>query len=222
MTESNALSKKMENEVLENHERYMARKALYREYGYDAEGERDFVIKKAHPISGAILEAGTGKGYFTLALAQKGFNFTSFDISEAEQKYARLNLIYHGCEQQVRFDIADAESLAYEDRCFDIIFTINMVHHLSCARKVFDELIRVLTPSGKLVVSDLNRQGLAIMDKIHAHDGGQHHVGAGTLSDVGKMLVERGFEVKLHSGVSQDTLIAKTCRGCIIPGHTTN
>jgi ubiquinone/menaquinone biosynthesis C-methylase UbiE len=199
----------VENEVLENYERYMARKALYREYGYDVEEERAFIIEKAHPISGAILEAGTGKGYFTLALAQKGFNFTSFDISEAEQKYARLNLIYQDREQQVRFDVADAESLAYEDCCFDVIFAVNLVHHLSCTRKVFDELIRVLTPSGKLVVSDLNRQGLVIMDKIHGLDRGQHHVGADTLSDVGEMLVERGFEVKLHAGVNQDTLIAR-------------
>jgi len=198
----------MENEVLENHERYMARKALYREYGYDVEGERAFVIEKAQPISGAILEAGTGKGYFTLALAQRGFNLTSFDISETEQKYARLNLMYYGLEQQVCFDIADAESLAYEDRCFDVVFSVLLVHHLACIRKVFDELIRVLAPSGKLVVSDLNPQGLAIMDKIHGLDGSRHHVGEGMLSDVATMLVECGFDVKRHAGVNQDMLIA--------------
>lgn len=202
----------MENEILENHARYLARKELHRKYGYDVDGERAFVIEKAYPISGAILEAGTGKGHFTLALAQKGFTFISFDISEAEQKYARLNLMYYGHEQQVRLDIADAEALPYQDHCFDVIFTVNLVHHLSCARKVFDELIRVLASYGKLVISDLNKQGLVIMDKIHALDGDRHHVGADTLSGVGKYLAEKEFEVKLYAGINQDTIIASRRR----------
>lgn len=99
----------MGHEILDNHYRYLERKALHQKFGYDVEKERAFIIEKARPISGKILEAGTGKGYFTLALVQEGFCFTSFDISEVEQKYARLNLMYYGLEQQVHFDIADAE-----------------------------------------------------------------------------------------------------------------
>lgn len=67
------------------------------------------MIEKAQPLSGRILEAGSGKGHFTLALAQEGFHFTSFDISETEQAFARLNLQYHSFEQQVSLDIADGE-----------------------------------------------------------------------------------------------------------------
>lgn len=196
------------SEVLANHEHYVERKALYRGFGYDIEQERAVIIEKARPISGRILEAGTGKGYFTLALAQEDVHFTSFDISEAEQRYALLNLMYYGLEQRVHFEIADAECLAYEAGSFDVIFTVNMVHHLSSARNVCDELIRVLSPSGKMVLSDLNLSGLVIMDKIHALEGRRHEVSATTLSDWRGLLIERGFKVEQHQGVNQDMLIA--------------
>jgi 2-polyprenyl-3-methyl-5-hydroxy-6-metoxy-1,4-benzoquinol methylase len=197
-----------ENELIENHHRFSERVALYRKYGYDIEKERSFIIEKALPISGKILEAGTGKGYFTLAFARGGFYFTSFDISAAEQKYAKLNLTYHGLEQQVHFDVADAECLPYEGVFFDVIFAVNMIHHLSSVRKLCDELVRVFSPFGKIVISDLNIQGLAIMDKVHALDGRQHEVSAGTLNEVNVILIECGFKLEEHHSTTQDMLVA--------------
>lgn len=197
----------MENELIENHHRFLERIALYNKFGYDIEKERSSIVEMARPISGTILEAGTGKGYFALALAQKGFNFTSFDISDTEQKYARLNLMYYGLEQQVHFDVADAESLPYTDNFFHIIFAVNMIHHLSSVGKVINELIRVLSPSGKIVLSDFNTRGFAILDKIHALEGKKHKVCSGTLSEV-KAIIKHGFKLEEYHGATQDVLIA--------------
>lgn len=196
------------SEVLANHERYVERKALYSKFGYDMEQEMALIIEKARPISGKILEAGTGKGHFALALAKEGFEFTSFDISEVQQKCALLNLMYYGLEQKVCFDIANAESLGYGQDYYDVIFSVNMIHHLSHARTVCDEFIRVLTSSGKIVISDFNVHGLAIMDQVHAMDGREHEVGPDTLADMKKMLIARGFEVEQHWGVNIDIIVA--------------
>jgi SAM-dependent methyltransferase len=200
----------MENAVIENHQQYLERRALYREYGYDIYEERAFIIEKACPISGKILEAGTGKGHFTLALALEGFHFTSFDVSEAEQKYARLNLKYYGLEQQVQFQIANAESLCYEDDCFDVIFAVNMVHHLSSVPRFCDEIVRVLAHSEKLVLSDFNAHGLDQIDKIHALEGRRHEVGEATLNEIEQLLIKRDFKTQWYRNNCQDTLIA--CR----------
>lgn len=200
----------MENELIENHQRYLERIALYRKYGYDVEGERSFIIEKACPFSGNILEAGTGKGYFSLALARLGFHFTSFDISAAEQWYAGLNLTYYGLAGYVRFDVADLECLPYPDASFDVIFAVNIVHHLSPVRAACAELVRILSPSGKIVLSDFNTQGFAIVDKIHALEGRQHEVGTGTLIETKAILKEYGFMVDEHQGANQDVLVA--CR----------
>lgn len=196
-------------EIIENHKHFLERVALYKEYGYNIEKERFFIIEKARPVSGAILEAGTGKGYFTLALAWEGFTFTSFDISDEEQKYARLKLTYHGLEGRVRFDIADAECLPYNDRSFNVIFAVNMIHHLSSVRNVFDEFIRILSPHGKIILSDLNDRGVALLDEIHALDGRKHEL-AGTIDEDRAKLTERGFMMKEYSSEMQYVIVASS------------
>jgi 2-polyprenyl-3-methyl-5-hydroxy-6-metoxy-1,4-benzoquinol methylase len=199
----------MENEVIENHQRYLKRVELYSKFGYDIEKERSFIIEKAQPFAGNILEAGTGKGYFTLALALAGYNFFSFDISAEEQRYALLNLKYYELQKQVSFVIANVEYIPCDDVFFDVIFAVNMIHHLSSVRKTCSELIRILSPKGKIILSDFNANGLAILDKIHALDGRKHEVNSGTMTDAKDALIERGLNVEECNNQIQDVLIAK-------------
>jgi len=197
-----------ENELIENHQRYLERVALYGEFGYDIEKERSFIIEKARPFSGNILEAGTGKGYFTLALAEAGFNFFSFDISAAEQRYALLNLMYYGLQQQVTFSLADVENIPCDDGFFDVIFAVNMIHHLSSVRTACNEFIRILSPSGKIIISDFSTEGLAVIDKIHECEGRKHELMSGTINEAKKVFIERGFNIREHKSIMQDMLVA--------------
>jgi len=198
----------IENELIENHQRYLERVSLYRQFGYDVDQERNFIIEKLQPIAGKILEAGTGKGYFTLALARAGYKFFTLDISTAEQRFAMLNLMYHGLQQQVTFLVADVESIPCHDGFFDVIFTVNMVHHLPSVYKVCDEFVRILAPDGKIVLSDFNEKGLAILDKIHESEGRRHDVSGSTLADVKTILDRHGFTIKEYQSELQDMLVA--------------
>lgn len=197
-----------ENELAENHKRYRKRIALYREYGYDVDEERNLVIEKAMPISGNILEAGTGKGYFSLALARRGFSFTTVDVSPSEQWYAGLNLGFYGLASRVRFDVADLEHLPYADASYDVIFAVHLVHHLALIEPACSEILRVLSPSGKIVLSDFNEKGRAVVDQIHALDGKKHEVGPVTLEAVKDYLTDRGLWVEKNEATHQDVLIA--------------
>jgi len=199
----------MEKEVLENHKSYLARKELYLSLGYDVDKERVFIIKQAEPIQGNILEAGTGKGHFALELAKAGYRFTTFDISKTEQDFAKLNLKYFGLDQHVVFLIENGESLSFKDKSFDIIFSINTVHHLVNPYKVLDELIRLLTFKGKIVLSDFNKKGLMLMDKIHAIEGHKHEVSKVSLSDIKNYLTNKGFHIQQASTQYQEVLIAQ-------------
>jgi ubiquinone/menaquinone biosynthesis C-methylase UbiE len=174
----------LEEAVIENHKRYLERKSLYKNFGYDIDKERAFTIEKAQPIYGKILEAGTGKGHFALALAKEGYKFTAFDISEEEQGFAKLNLKYFGLVHLVDFCIENGEHLRFKNKNFDVIFSVNTIHHLLNPYKVIDELIRVLSFKGKLVLSDFTKEGLEIMDKIHASEGRVHEVSKATLFDI--------------------------------------
>jgi 2-polyprenyl-3-methyl-5-hydroxy-6-metoxy-1,4-benzoquinol methylase len=105
------------------------------------------VFDKAKPLSGNILDVGTGEGHFALMLAKGGYYFTSIDVSEDKQHIAKLNLLYFGVEDHVDFRIANAEHLNFKDGGFDVIFSINVIHHLDVPFKVIDEFIRVATPN---------------------------------------------------------------------------
>lgn len=48
-----------------------------------------------------------------------------------------------------------AEELPFKDEAFDIVVTRLSFHHLQDVQAVFDEMGRVLAPSGKLVVADM-------------------------------------------------------------------
>jgi len=198
----------MEKTVAENHKRYLERKALYKNFGYDVDKERSFIVEQAQPLYGEILEAGTGKGHFALALAKEGCKFTTFDISEEEQGFAKLNLKYFGLDHLVDFRIENGEHLSFKDKSFDIIFSVNTLHHLANPYKVVDEFIRILSAQGKLILSDFTKEGLLIMDKIHAAEGNKHEVNNTTLFDVEKYLIQKGFKAERSKSKYQDVLVA--------------
>lgn len=198
----------MDKEVLENHKAYLERNKLYKGFGYDIDKERDFILREAMPLSGKILEAGTGKGHFALALAKRGYLFVTFDISEEEQRFARLNIAYSGLEKQVNFRIEDGEHTSFADASFDVIFSVNVLHHLANPYRVIDELTRILAPGGKLVISDFSKKGFDIMDKIHALDGKKHQSGTVSLPDVEKYLSKKGFAIKKAKSAYQHVIVA--------------
>ena len=97
---------------------YIERLQFYKKFGYDIEKEREFILKKAGPLTGNILEVGTGKGHFSLALARKGYNFTTIDISREDQKLAHSVSKYLGLEGRINFKLGNAEHLEFKDSSF--------------------------------------------------------------------------------------------------------
>jgi len=195
-------------ELLENHERYLEKLNLYKEYGYDIERERNFILEQAKPISGKILEAGAGKGHFSQVLAQQGYSFVAFDLSPEELHFAELNLAYYGLEKFVQFQIENAEHTSFADKSFDVIFSVNTIHHLSNPYKVIDELVRLLRPNGKLVLADFTEEGFRIIRQLHERDGKTHEEGQVTLAEVEVYLAKKDFSIKKAQGVCQQVVLA--------------
>ena len=198
----------LEREVLGNHKRYSERKQLYKSHGFDIDQEREFVLDKAEPLYGDILEVGTGKGHFTLTLAKEGYKFTTVDISKEEQEIARLNLRYYGLESSVDFRIENAEQLSFEDKSIDIIFSINTIHHLNTPFKVIDEFIRIISFEGKIIISDFTDKGFYVLDKIHSAEGRMHEKASITLHDIKEYLSRKGFKVERYESKFQKVLAA--------------
>lgn len=192
-----------------NHRRYLERKELYQKFGYDPDRELAYVLEQAGPLTGRILEAGTGKGHFALALAGAGHCFDTFDNSEDQLGFARQNLAYHGLDGQVILHLEDGAKLSFKDGSFDAVISVNMIHHLADPDRVLDEFIRVLAPAGKIVLSDFTAEGLAVMARIHASEGRAHEAGVTTLGQVEAYLKSRGFQTRQHASKIQEVLVAR-------------
>jgi SAM-dependent methyltransferase len=198
----------LDREILENHKTYLDRKKLYQDFGYDMDKERSFIVEQAKPLCGKILEAGTGKGHFALCLAREGRPFITFDISPEEQRFAKLNLAYFGLEKLADFRIENAENTSFETDNFDMIFSVNVLHHLINPYKVMDEFVRVLAPKGRLILADFTEKGFEIMDKIHGMEGHAHETGKVSLQDAELYLVKKRFSIKTAESAHQRVIIA--------------
>ncbi|MDD5217160.1 MAG: class I SAM-dependent methyltransferase [Candidatus Omnitrophica bacterium] len=172
------------------------------------EKERNWVVEAAEPIQYPILEAGTGKGYFALALARKGYRFISFDLSGEMQKIAELHLHHYGLGHLAHFIVENGETLSFKNGSFGTVFSINMLHHLENPLRVMDELLRVLVSGGKLILCDFNDKGFAMMNEIHAREGTVHDEGKIRLPAVEDYLQSRGFKLQKKGSAFQDILIA--------------
>jgi ubiquinone/menaquinone biosynthesis C-methylase UbiE len=197
----------LDKEILDNHKRYLERIALFKSHGYDVEKERNFIVELAKPLTGRILDAGTGKGYFALALAKEGHPFVTFDISADQQQFAKLNLAYFGFANLVNFRIENAERTSFPDDSFDIIFSVNLIHHLENPYQVVEELSRILSLNGKLIIADFTETGFRIVDTIQALEGKTHETGKVALSDIESFMKTKGFLIKIMKSNIQEILI---------------
>jgi len=198
----------IEPEIIQkNHEKYLARKALFNRFGYDVDTERAFILNHAQPISGKILEAGTGSGHFALALAKAGYSFVTFDISEETLNQAKLNLTYAGFDKQVDFRIENGEHTRFDNNRFDVIFSINVLHHLANPYQVIDEMIRILAQNGKFILADFNANGFKIMDDVHEFEGETHEKGQASLQDISLYLKSKNYHIHSIQSKTQEMLI---------------
>jgi len=191
-----------------NHRRYKERLCLLQQYGYDLKNEYRFILEKIMPLTGAILEVGTGKGYFTIELARSGRRFTSLDVSPVEQEFARLNIRYLGLEDFVDFHIADAGRLPYSQDSYDIIISVSTVHHLADPFRVLDEMARVAAPGGRILLSDFTPEGQDVINQIHLFEGKPaHKMGEFGLRDLKRYFEDKKYRVDEHQGKHQEMIV---------------
>ena len=195
-------------EARDSHSCLVARNAIYRRYGYDVHRSISFVLSKALPLSGHVLEIGTGKGRFLAALLQHAPRVTTVDLNPTEQRVARSNIAYEKPPGRVTFRIADAGHLPWKAGTFEAVVSMNALHHIRNLSRVVDEAIRVVRPSGKIVLADFNRNGFSAMDKIHRQEGRVHDRVRYRIRDLVAQFTARGWAAVVSSGDCQNVLIA--------------
>ena len=99
-----------------------------------------------------VLEVGCGRGggssYVTRYM--QPLKMVSIDISENAVEFCRNRHPLDGLE----FKKGDAESLPFEDSCFDVVLNVESSHCYGSIRTFFGEVYRVLKPRGSFLYAD--------------------------------------------------------------------
>lgn len=197
-------------EVAKNRKRFLARISLYRRHGYDRVTSNEFIVRQAGSLKGSILEIGTGKGHLTTLLARQARGLVTVDISAKDQRLAALNLASAGLLDKVTFVTGDAANLPYANGSFDLVISANAFHHFEYPFAVLQEMMRLCRR--KLVIADFNREGFAIVRRIHRAEGREHEEKSGDFDIVGAYLKEYGFSVRRSEDHCQAVYVARPKR----------
>jgi malonyl-CoA O-methyltransferase len=96
-----------------------------------------------HPRRALDLGTGTGKAARVIARRFPKAEVVGIDLSPAMVEQA-MGLLPDELAPRVRFQVADANELPFEDGAFDLVVLMNMI-------PFFEELARVIAPGGRAI-----------------------------------------------------------------------
>ena len=106
------------------------------------------------PVAGWVLDAGGGTGRVAQALRGLADEVVVVDESAAMLQQARLKGL-----PAIR---GQAERLPFSDGAFARILVVDAFHHLQDQQQAAVELLRVLAPSGRLVIEEPNVERVSV------------------------------------------------------------
>jgi ubiquinone/menaquinone biosynthesis C-methylase UbiE len=121
------------------------------------------------PPGARVLELGSGGGGM-LALLQERFRparlvGTDFDPAQVEAARSYLVRKLGNLPPSIELRAADALQIPFPDASFDLVFAMEMLHHVEAGHhdyvrrpQALREILRVLVPGGRLVYSEFSRR----------------------------------------------------------------
>ena len=103
--------------------------------------------------AGKVLDVGCGPSMMFDYLLERRFECFGIDLSRSMIEECRRRF---GHEPAAHFEVGTIECLALPDACFDLVMCLGVLEYVD-ARAALREVVRVLKPTGTLVVSMLNR-----------------------------------------------------------------
>jgi len=122
--------------------------------GFFSEAVKNKAFSTAGVQKGKIAaDIGAGTGFITEGLIRNGLKVIAVDQSEAmlaemRIKFARV--------EGIDYRLGEAEKLPIPDKAVDYTFANMYLHHVELPLKAIKEMVRILKPGGKLVITDMD------------------------------------------------------------------
>jgi trans-aconitate methyltransferase len=106
------------------------------------------------PAADAAVDLGCGSGRWTDLLTDRYVDVLGVDLSDREVEMARA------AHLDAQFRVGDLLDVTPErDGLFDLVFSVNTVHHLNDHDRVLRHLKSLAAPSGQVVIIDITDPG---------------------------------------------------------------
>src|SRR5690606_32201365 len=128
----------------------------------------DFIPEKR----GRILDVACGMGASTRRLLDFYPADDVWAINISEKQIASTAKNAPGCHAQVM----NAVAMTFEDGFFDNVMCIEAAFHFQTRRKFLEEVMRVLKPGGRLVLSDVLFTSAARLEQYDVFPGKENHL----------------------------------------------
>jgi ubiquinone/menaquinone biosynthesis C-methylase UbiE len=111
-------------------------------------------------------DVGAGTGFITEGLVQRGLKVIAID--QSEQMLGEMKQKFQGLES-IEYRKGEVEALPVSDEVVDYVFANMCLHHVESPPRAIKEMVRILKPSGKLIITDLDEHDFEFL-RIEQHD----------------------------------------------------
>ncbi len=125
---------------------------------------RDAAIAAARPVRGGVAaDLGAGTGFLTEGLLARGVRVIAVDQSPAMLAALQRKFPAADCR------IGEAENLPIADGTLDYALANMYLHHVETPSQAIREMVRILKPGGRLVITDLDAHHFDFL-RVEQHD----------------------------------------------------
>jgi ubiquinone/menaquinone biosynthesis C-methylase UbiE len=98
----------------------------------------------------SVLEVGCGIGTDATNFARQGADYTGLELSQASLELAQKRFEVFGVRGKFHCGNAEQLSQIVPQAHFDLVYSFGVIHHTPNQRAVFEQIRRVIKPSGEL------------------------------------------------------------------------
>ncbi|WBW95742.1 class I SAM-dependent methyltransferase [Oceanirhabdus sp. W0125-5] len=151
-----------------------------------------------------VLDIGTGVGEFINILKEALPSYdkiTGIDIEEKVIEMAKKTFN----EPSINFEVMNGESMEYSDGEFDLVCLANSIHHLPNIKTSFDEMKRVTSENGYILINEMFKDNQTEEQQTHVilHHWsakisrmlGKFHNETYNKSEIKEILLENNLEI---------------------------
>jgi ubiquinone/menaquinone biosynthesis C-methylase UbiE len=135
--------------------------------GFFSDAVRDKALALAGLEPGkTAVDLGAGTGFITQGLVRQGLRVIAVDESEAMLREMRKKF---AAVEGIDYRVREAHSLPLGDGSADYVFANMYLHHVEDPPAAIGEMVRILRPAGRVVITDLDQHPFEFLRREH-HD----------------------------------------------------